>query len=185
MKDIVKVGDAIRLKDKELFCSLHTQNAEIASVIGNKKVLVSKVNSDGDIREIIVDGVAREYGIYLREYVLCFELFYRDNDIISVDESGYGSFKIIVTYQDGKTIEEEGVTEIDIKPKSVAYMYNRKKYGFLKYSGEVALELTDLKQITISTPNAERVFHIEEGVIIREHIMYDNERKFKSYRIGG
>ncbi|UYE98929.1 hypothetical protein XbC2_534 [Xanthomonas phage XbC2] len=188
MSDLVKIGDQIRLKDKNLFCALHTQNTDIAKVIRDKKLLVSKVDSDGAVREIILDGQQQQLGIYAREILLCFEVIPRsseDANETSVDESGYGSFKIIVTYQDGKTIEEEGVTDITIKPKSVAYMYNRKKYGFIKYSGEVALELTDLKQITISTPNAERVFHIEEGVIIREHIMYDNERKFKSFRIGG
>lgn len=186
MANLVNVGDYIRLKDKALFCSLHSSNTEIAASIGNKKIQVSKINGSGDVQCVILNGKSTDCGIYNREIILCFEVIPRNEEHTeTVDESGYGSFKIIVTYQDGNTIEEEGVTEITIKPKSVAYTYNRKKYGFIKYSGEVALELTELKQITISTPNAERVFHIEEGVVIREHIMYDVDRKFKSFRIGG
>jgi len=188
MSEIVKVGDSIRLKDKELFRAMHTQNSDIAAIIRDKKLIVSKVDADGAVREFILDGKQQQVGIYHREILLCFEVIPRsssDQNEDSIDESGYGAFKIIVTYQDGNTIEEEGVTEITIKPKSVAYTYNRKKFGFIKYAGEVALELKDLKQITISTPKAERVFHIEEGVVIREHIMYDHERTFKSFRVGG
>jgi hypothetical protein len=180
----VNIGDYIRLRDESLFCSMHSQNIEIASIIKNNKIMVSRINDSWDVRGFICNGKSYEYGIYHRELVTCFELCSDDNNNIEVDESGYGSFKIIVTYQDGNTIEEEGVTNITIKPTSVSYKFNRKKYGFIKYSGEVALELTDLKQITISIPSYERVFHIENGVIIREHLMYDTERKFKSFSVG-
>ena len=176
-----KVGDIIRLVDISTFSSLHSQNREIAETFKNSTGTVAKVDSHGDIRQVIINGKLYGYGIYQSELMTCFE--YVDDS--SIDESGYGSFKIIITYQDGNTIEEEGVTGIDIKPSYVGYEYNRKKFGFLKYKGEVSLELKDLKQITISTPSSERVFHIEDGIVIREHVMYDKERKFKSYRIGG
>lgn len=189
MLNRVNTGDFVRLKDKALFCALHDKNIDISALIGNKKIMVSNVDEYGNIEEIILFGIPHKIGIGNREIRLCFEIIPRSSEDIDnieyVDDAGYGSFKIIITHQDGNTIEEEGVTEIKIKPKSVSYIYNRKKYGFIKYSGEIALELTDLKQITISTPNSERVFHLENGIVIREHIIYDNERKFKSFRVGG
>lgn len=177
------IGDYIILKDKSLFVSLHSQNEDIAKVIKNDKALITNIDSEGDVREIKVNGKLIKVGIYAREIVSCFDVIPRDNNIHNVDNSEYGSFKIIITYTNGNTIEEEGITAISVKPKSVGYVYNRKKFGFMKYSGEVILELAELKQITVSTPASERVFHIENGIIIREHIMYDDNRTFKSFSI--
>lgn len=174
MSNLVNVGDFIRLIDEEKFIQMHVVNSEILNVIGNSKRLVTKINSAGDI---IIQGDTSTYRIYEEEIKLCFEVIPK-NDVI------HGTFKIILTYQDGNTIEEEGVTSIEITSTSVSYTYNRKKLGFIKYSGEISLELKDLKQITFSTQKSEHVFHIEKGVVIREHIMYDNERKFKSFRVG-
>lgn len=97
----------------------------------------------------------------------------------------FGDFKIIITYiEEGKTIEEEGIHYININNTSIEYRFNRKRMGFLKYKGEISLELKELKQITLSTPLHEKVLHIENGIIVREHVLYDTERKFTNIQYG-
>jgi hypothetical protein len=179
----LSIGDYIILKDKNLFVSLHSQNEDIAKILKKYKALVTNIDSTGNVREIKVNGKIESVGIYSSEIKTCFDVIPRDNNIHNINDTEYGSFKIIITYTNGDTIEEEGITSISVKPKSVGYVYNRKKFGFMKYSGEVILELKELKQITVSTPASERVFHIENGIIIREHIMYDDNRTFKSFAI--
>lgn len=173
--------DWIILVKESAFVEMHQQNGDIARRIRNKPLMIVDVTSDGSVRKLIdKNGNFYEVGLYARELTRCFE---KTEDPNSTPK--FGAFKIIITYvEDGKTIEEEGVTSIHITDSTVEYKYNRKKLGFLKYSGEVKLEIAELKQITISTPQNERVYHIQDGVIVREHIMYDEERKFKNFKIG-
>lgn len=172
-----KLNDWIILEDESAFVRMHHQNAEIAKEIRGIPLKVVKVDAEGDIRQLqSKDGKLFGYGIYRREQRECFRAY---------EKMEFGEFKIILTYiEDGKTIEEEGVTSITMTHETVEYKYNRKKLGFIKYKGEVKLKIDELKQITISTPLNERVYHIENGVIIREHIMYDVDRKFKYFKIG-
>ncbi|AMM44070.1 hypothetical protein FDG95_gp472 [Pectobacterium phage vB_PcaM_CBB] len=172
-----KVGNWIVLTLEDAFNRCHAQNRDITNIIRDTPIKVLRLDSDGDIREWCTpSGVRHSMTITTRE-----QLFFTLHD----SSSEYGSFKIILTYiEDGKTIEEEGVTFVSMDHNSIEYKYNRKKLGFIKYKGEVKLNIDELKQITISTPENERVYHIENGVIVREHIMYDHERKFKRFKLG-
>lgn len=170
-------GDWIILQDEVKFVGMHHANRDIANAIRGIPVRITTMDSDGDIR-VMKDANGKEFkmGIHRNEQIHCFRKAEEPNK--------YGKFKIIITYiEDGKTIEEEGVTYINIEPEAVLYRYNRKRLGFMKYNGEVQLQIKDLKQITISTPDYERVFHIENGIVIREHVMYDNDRKFKGFKV--
>ncbi|AFC21943.1 hypothetical protein GAP32_485 [Cronobacter phage vB_CsaM_GAP32] len=175
------VDDWIILVNESAFVEMHNQNGDIARRIRNKKLRIVESTSDGSVRKLVdKNGDYYEVGLYARELSRCFE---KTDHPDSTPK--FGAFKIIITYvENGETIEEEGVTNIHITDSTVEYKYNRKKLGFLKYSGEVKLEIADLKQITISTPQNERVYHIQNGVIVREHIMYDEERKFTNFKIG-
>ncbi len=172
-----KVNDWIILEDKDTFASMHHSNRDILATLHNTRLQVVRIDNDGDIRSVRMEsGKQLDFPITTREQQ-CFRLHSKSTK--------HGSFKIILTYiEDGKTIEEEGVTFIDIDANTVEYKYNRKKLGFIKYCGEVKLKINELKQITISTPDNERVYHIDKGVIVREHIMYDEERKFKRFKLG-
>lgn len=172
-----KLHSWIVLTDEERFISMHNSNRDLVSIIGDNPIKVTRVDSDGNIRAIsFEDGHEIDFTITVTE-----QRFFCLRD----KSTTYGSFKIILTYiEDGKTIEEEGVTFVSMDHNSIEYKYNRKKLGFIKYKGEVKLNIDELKQITISTPENERVYHIENGVIVREHIMYDHERKFKHFKLG-
>lgn len=172
-----KVKNWIVLTNAANFISMHSSNRDLVNFIDNSPIQITRIDSDGTIRQLCTeDGREVDFTITRTEQQ-CFSL--KDKD------TPYGSFKIIITYiEDGKTIEEEGVTFVSMDHNSIEYKYNRKKLGFIKYKGEVKLNIDDLKQITISTPENERVYHIENGVIVREHIMYDHERKFKRFKLG-
>ncbi|AQW89027.1 hypothetical protein pEaSNUABM50_00526 [Erwinia phage pEa_SNUABM_50] len=172
-----KTGQWIVLKDPDNFSKAHGQNEEIARAINGEAIKITVMDRDGDVRRFVnADGNQFDMGLYRAELERFFEPF----DKTEV----FGKFKLIITYiENGKTLEEEGVTNIELTHDTVSYKYNRKKMGFLTYKGEVSLKIDELKQITVSTPASERVFHIENGVVIREHIMYDNNRKFKKFSL--
>ena len=174
-----KVNDWIILVNEERFITMHSNNVDIIKKIRGLPLRIKRISSDGDVQSYVgKNGKEFDFGIFYTELVQCFEI-YNEN------KNKHGNFKIILTYiEEGKTITEEGVNYIDVTSETVEYKYNRKKLGFLKYQGEVKLEITELKQITVSTPECERVFHIENGKIVREHIMYDNTRTFKAFKIG-
>lgn len=181
---MLKVNDYIKLNNAQHFISLHSSNLTYVEQFGQRPVRIVRMDNDGTIRVVRSDEDDYNYDftITANEFRRCFSVVSPSENY---DESGYGKFKIIITYiEDGKTIEEEGVTSIVIDESTVEYKFNRKKLGFIKYCGEVKLEIKDLKQITISSNTNEKVYHIQDGVIVREHIIYDDERKFKSFKLG-
>ena len=178
-----KENDYIKLHNAQNFVSKHSSNLTYVQRYGQRPVRIVSMDNDGVIRIVRHDDDEFSFEFTItRSEQSCFRLVSQsDMD----DESEYGKFKIIITYnEDGKTIEEEGVTSISIDSTSVEYKFNRKRLGFIKYMGEVKLEIKDLKQITISSHLNEKVYHIQNGVIVREHIIYDDERKFKTFKIG-
>lgn len=172
-----KVNDWIILDNEELFNKIHGSNRDLSNTIRDIPVKVTRTDSDGDVRSIVTEyDKSIDFTITKHEQ-RCFRLHEKS--------TAAGSFKVILTYiEDGKTIEEDGVTFVSMDHNSIEYKFNRKKLGFIKYKGEVKLKIDELKQITISTPDSERVYHIDKGVIVREHIMYDEERKFKRFKLG-
>lgn len=173
-----KLNDWIILENEDEFISKHSSNISMARLIRGIPIKIKRIDSDGNIRLFCTEnGQNHDFSI-TRSEQSCF-ILHNDNN------SSYGSFKVILTYiEDGKTIEEDGVTYVSMNHNSIEYKYNRKKLGFIKYKGEVQLKIDELKQITISTPENERVYHIENGVVVREHIMYDAERTFKRFKLG-
>ncbi|SOK58772.1 hypothetical protein [Yersinia phage fHe-Yen9-04] len=174
-----KKGDWVELVDVEGFKNSHNQNKELIEAMKGFPIQLTNFTINGDVDQLkTYDGNTSLIGIYERELIRYFKLI--------KSHSEFGSFKLIITYiENGKTIEEEGVNYIQLSNEQVSYTFNRKKLGFITYKGEITLKIDDLKQITISTPQYERVFHIENGKVIREHIMYDNERTFNSFSLQG
>lgn len=170
-----KKNDWIILTDPNKFLSMDDRNSNVFEQFDAVPLQIIQMNSNGAVEKFKnKSGYVFQFTVTANELKNCFSTY-----------TDHGNFKIIITYiEEGKTIEEEGVYYINVTDKSFEYHFNRKRMGFLKYKGEVSVELDELKQITLSTPVHERVLHIEKGVIVREHIMYDNERKFTNIRYG-
>lgn len=173
-----------RLTDPNGFITAHSANHNIYNFIKKHSpidyVVTVYMNSSGHFREWRCGNVTTEAALTNTELSLYFTEISDASEFVPPPQSKIvGEMKIILTYNDGKTLEEEGVYFIDLTDAAVTYKYNRKKLGFLKYNGEVSLLINELKQITINSEESTTVLHIEEGIVQREHVMYDDERKFK------
>lgn len=192
---MIQNGNFIKLYNKQAFIDNHQSNKAISLQLGDEVWRIMDFNSSSSIVNRLQHSETGEQifvSISNTELVRYFQIertmdckWMQPNQRTSEEDNRkYGKFKIIVTYiEENTTIEEEGVTYIKIEENSVLYRYNRKRLGFMKYNGEVQLSTEELKQITISTPDYDRVLHIEKGIVIREHIMYNEEKKFKGLRV--
>jgi len=170
-----KKNDWIILTSPGRFVDMDRRNADVIEQFEDTPLRILTMGTNGAATKFTTkQNKTFEFTVTGDELKTCFSPY-----------TEFGDFKIIITYiEEGKTIEEEGIYYININSSSVEYRFNRKRMGFLKYKGEVSLELKELKQITLSTPLHEKVLHIENGVIVREHVLYDTDRKFTNIQYG-
>lgn len=174
------VNDWIIIEDIQGFINEFESNRRLLENIGHQKIKILALNSNGGCVTILANGLVKSVHITRTELVQYFKLVSSEEP----NTTQSTKFSIILTYiENDKTLSEEGVFDINLTHDTITYKYNRKKLGFLTYKGEVALKIDELKQITINSDDSSRVFHIENGIVVRQHVMYDGDRKFKSFNL--
>lgn len=165
-----KTGQFIVLSDPDNFIKEHLTNIYIKSAIDDEPIKITCMNLRGDVEQFVnCDGDVFDELISVHELEKYFQLVDKDETL--------GKLTVLLTHVDNSTTLEEGVTKIDITKDTVSYQSEHNKNRFLTYKVVASLKIDTLQSIIISTNGNERVFDIENGVVVREHVMYVNSTR--------
>ncbi len=183
------VGDWIYIRDMRGWLSSHTSNHAITNKFRGLPVKILDIRPTGEIKSVQLQNPSEKYDciISFKESELYFSKCRKDGSSLDTasTENSEVNVKVVYTYiEDTQTFSEEDIFWLDVSSTSVKYKFSRKKLGFIKYSGEGEISFAELKQITIESTDNVNVLHIENGVVVREHVLYNNEKKFNGFTIG-